>query len=142
MGAAAGIDRRWSDPFDGGWSEVKLLRKRGEKQFGDERIPGSGEFVKRILEDVDDEAKERLPAVSMEDEDCERQRKACKESGVSLQGMQNGCCMRQCSALRKLLAVEFVKDLGITYAAAARFLGVSGAAVNLIVKQRFVWSVT
>ncbi len=119
----------------GGWSEVKSLRKRGEKQFGDERILGSGEFVKGILEDVDDEAKERLPAVSMEDEACERLRKACKESGVSLQGMQNGCRMRQCSALRKLLAVEFVKDLGMTYAAAARLLGVSGAAVNLIVKQ-------
>ena len=34
----------------GGWSEVLSLRQRGQKQFSDERILGSGEFVKDILD--------------------------------------------------------------------------------------------
>ena len=48
----------------GGWSEVKSLRKRQEKQFSDERILGSGEFVKEILDDVEESVKERLPATA------------------------------------------------------------------------------
>jgi len=118
----------------GGWSEVKSLRKRGEKQFSDERILGSGDFVKGILQDVDDAVKEVLPAVSIEDEANDRLRKACEEAGVSVLAMRNGSRMRECSALRKRLAVEFVQELGMTYAGTARLLGVSAAAVNLIVK--------
>jgi len=119
----------------GGWSEVKSLRKRGEKQFSDERILGSGDFVNGILQDVDDAVKEVLPAVSMEGEASERLRSACEEAGVNILALQNGSRMRECSALRKRLAVEFVQELGMTYAGAARLLGVSSAAVNMIVKS-------
>ena len=49
----------------GGWSEVKSQRKRQEKQFSDERILGSGEFVKEILDDVEESVKERLPATAV-----------------------------------------------------------------------------
>ena len=119
----------------GGWSEVKSLRKRGEKQFSDERILGSGEFVKEILDEVDDGRKEQFPAVPMEQEARKRLERLCRENGVSKQALQAGSRTRQCSAVRKQLAGEYVGELGMTYAGAARLLGISASAVNQILMR-------
>ena len=119
----------------GGWSEVKSLRKRGQKQFSDERILGSGEFVREILDEVEETVKERLPAVSIEMEAKERLQRACEAAGIMTQALQGGCRMRECSELRKKLALEYVRELGMTYAGVARLLGISAAAVNLIVRR-------
>ena len=119
----------------GGWSEVKSLRKRQEKQFSDERILGSGEFVKEMLDDVEESVKERLPATAAATEAGERLVSACEEAGISVQALQGGSRKRECTELRKLLALEYVLELGMTYAGSARLLGISAAAVNQIVKR-------
>jgi REP element-mobilizing transposase RayT len=119
----------------GGWSEVKSLRKRQEKQFSDERILGSGEFVKEILDDVEESVKERLPATAAAMEAGERLLRACEEAGIGVQALQGGSRKRECTELRKLLALEYVLELGMTYAGSARLLGISAAAVNQIVKR-------
>lgn len=119
----------------GGWSEVKSLRKRQEKQFSDERILGSGEFVKEILDDVEESVKERLPATAAATEAGERLVSACEEAGISVQALQGGSRKRECTELRKRLALEYVLELGMTYAGSARLLGISAAAVNQIVKR-------
>ncbi len=119
----------------GGWSEVKSLRKRQQKQFSDERILGSGEFVKEMLDDIEDAVKERLPAIASAEEAGERLRTACEEAGINVQALQAGSRRQECSELRKRLALEYVLELGMTYAGAARLLGISAAAVNRIVKR-------
>lgn len=119
----------------GGWLEVKSLRKRQEKQFSDERILGSGEFVKEILDDVEESVKERLPATAAATEAGERLVSACEEAGISVQALQGGSRKRECTELRKRLALEYVLELGMTYAGSARLLGISAAAVNQIVKR-------
>ena len=119
----------------GGWSEVKSLRKRQEKQFSDERILGSGEFVKEILDDVEEAVKERLPAKAAEMEAPERLALSCEHAGISVKALQGGSRTRECSELRKQLAQEYVLEQGMTYAGAARLLGVSAAAVNRIVSR-------
>jgi len=119
----------------GGWSEVKSLRKRQEKQFSDERILGSGEFVKEILDDVEESVKERLPATAAATEAGERLVSACEEAGISVQALQGGSRKRECTELRKRLALEYVLELGMTYAGSARLLGISAAAVNQIVNR-------
>jgi len=119
----------------GGWSEVKSLRKRGEKQFSDERILGNGEFVKEILDEVDGIRKEQVPAVSIELYARERLENACKEAGVSVKVLQSGSRVRTCSAVRKKLALELVKEQGMSYAGVARILGVSASAVNQILSR-------
>ncbi|MCF8383919.1 MAG: transposase, partial [Chlorobium sp.] len=119
----------------GGWSEVKSLRKRQEKQFSDERILGSSEFVKEILDDVEESVKERLPATAAATEAGERLVSACEEAGISVQALQGGSRKRECTELRKRLALKYVLELGMTYAGAARLLGISAAAVNQIVKR-------
>jgi len=119
----------------GGWSEVKSLRKRQEKQFSDERILGSGEFVKEILNDVEESVKERLPATAAATEAGEGLLTACEEAGISVQALQAGSRKRKCTELRKRLALGYVLELGMSYAGAARLLGISAAAVNQIVKR-------
>jgi len=119
----------------GGWSEVKSLRKRQEKQFSDERILGSGEFVKEMLDDVEESVKERLPATAAATEAGERLVSACEEAGISVQALQGGSRKRECTELRKRLALEYVLELGMTYAGSAHLLGISAAAVNHIVKR-------
>jgi putative transposase len=119
----------------GGWSEVKSLRKRQQKQFNDERILGSGEFVRGILDDVEESAKEKLPAASTEIEGEKRLKQACEESGIALNAIQSGSRVQECSALRKRLALDFVHELGMSYAGVARLLGVSPGAVHQIIKR-------
>ena len=119
----------------GGWSEVKSLRQRGEKRFSDERILGRGEFVREILDEVVEGVKKRLPTVSAEVEAEELLKMACEAAGVRIHTLQGGSRMRECSELRKKLAVECVRELGMTYARTAKLLGVSAAAVNQIVRR-------
>ena len=44
----------------GGWSQVLSLRRVGSKVFSDERILGSSEFVKEVIADAGEKAKETL----------------------------------------------------------------------------------
>ncbi|MEE9905955.1 MAG: transposase [Chlorobium sp.] len=119
----------------GGWSELKSLRTRQQRQFSDERILGGGEFVKEILDEADSVVKDRLPAIAVTAEAEDRLLQACEGEGVNVQALQSGCRRRECSELRKRLALEYVLELGMTYAGAARMLGISAAAVNRIVKS-------
>ncbi|HWQ26211.1 MAG TPA: hypothetical protein VN367_05445, partial [Chlorobaculum sp.] len=119
----------------GGWSEVRSLRKRSEKQFSDERILGSGEFVKEILKEAEEGVKEHLPAVSLECEAHERLQRLCEEKGVAVKAMHTGSRTRECSAIRKQLSKEFVEELRLSYAGAARILGISASGVNQILMR-------
>lgn len=112
---------------------MKSLRKRQQKQLSDERILGSGVFVKEILDEVDEAVKERLPAKAAETEARERLALTCEHAGISVKALQGGSRTRECSELRKQLAQQYVLELGMAYAGAARLLGVSAAAVNRIV---------
>jgi REP element-mobilizing transposase RayT len=120
----------------GGWSEVLSLRKRGEKQFSDERILGSGDFVKDILDEADETTKARVPDLSRRDRAIELFVNRCDEAGISSQAVMYGSMRRECSQVRKELAPQFVFDLGMSYADAARILGISASGVNQLVRVR------
>jgi REP element-mobilizing transposase RayT len=120
----------------GGWSEVKSSRKRGEKQFSDERILGSGDFVRELLDEIEQKENGRLPAMSFRREAEERLERACIASGTSVQMLQRGCRMKVCIELRRELAVEYVCELGMTFAATAVLLGISAAGVRQILMRR------
>jgi len=61
-----------------------VLRKRGEKQFSDERILGRGDF----LDGAEDSVKDRLPAISRDVEAAERLTRACEKDGINVQALQ------------------------------------------------------
>lgn len=70
----------------GGWSEVKALRRIGERQLSDERILGSGEFVEQITRQVDLERKHRLLS--------EDRLKSAKQLGVSTSAIAKTICRK------------------------------------------------
>ena len=115
---------------------MKSLRRRGEKQFGDDRILGSSEFVREILEQADDTVKAHLLVAGLRQTAAEEVQKRCNEAGVIVQALQAGSKRRECTELRKELARKFVLQYGLTYAEAARLLGISTSAVNQICRRQ------
>jgi putative transposase len=118
----------------GGWSEVLSMRKRGERQFSDERILGSGEFVEEVLGEAGEAQKEMLPMRSRHAEADEMLARACAEKGLSVPALQAGSRNREYSAIRRELARMFVNEWGLSHANVARMLGISRAGVSMLVR--------
>jgi REP element-mobilizing transposase RayT len=119
----------------GGWSAVMSSRTRGEKHFFDERILGSGDFVKEVLDQADATIRDQIPVRDREAVIDELIGRRCEEAGISINALQAGSKTKLCSAIRKELAVTFVRQYGLTYADSARKLGISTSAISQILKQ-------
>ena len=119
----------------GGWSEVLSLRQRGQKQFSDERLLGSGEFVKEILDEVEETVKTLVPDTSSKVNAMEALMQRCAVAGITSQALQSGSKRRECTEVRKELSRHFVLELGLSYADTARMLGISASAVNQIFRR-------
>jgi REP element-mobilizing transposase RayT len=119
----------------GGWSEVLSMRKRGERQFSDERILGSGEFVEEVLGEVGEAQKEMVPMMMRRADARELLERQCTEKGLSVESLQAGSRSREYSSIRRELAGKFVVELGLSHADAARMLGISRAGVSMLVRR-------
>ncbi|NTV01824.1 MAG: hypothetical protein HGB04_03440 [Chlorobiaceae bacterium] len=119
----------------GGWSEVLSMRQRGERQFSDERILGSGEFAESVLGDVAGTVKTMVPSVSRQNEAASMLAEFCGASGLTPAALQGGSRSEACTAARRILATRFVMELGLNHADAARLLGVSRSAVSQMFKK-------
>ncbi len=119
----------------GGWSEVLSMRQRGERQFSDERILGSGGFVEEVLEEAGKSQKEMVPMRGRQADALEMLEQKCAEKGVSLDALQAGSRNREYSVLRRELARKFVFELGVSHADVARMLGISRAGVSQIIRR-------
>jgi len=119
----------------GGWSAVMSSRTREEKQFFDERILGSGDFVKEVLDQADATVREQIPVRDRAAVIDELIGRRCEDAGITIKALQAGSKTKICSAIRKELAVTFVRQYGLTYADSARKLGISTSAISQILKQ-------
>jgi REP element-mobilizing transposase RayT len=119
----------------GGWSAVMARRRKGERELSDERILGSGEFVKRI---VDEAEADRRYQFAFKDDPAKIDAliaKECQNEDVSIKALKAGSRQRKTSRLRARLAVCLVKTHGVSLAEAARQLGISTSAVSKIVTR-------
>ena len=119
----------------GGWSEVKSMRQRGDRQFSDERILGSGEFVDKVLGEVERDQKALKPLTSRQADAWEMLERECNEKGMSKEALQGGSRIPEYSSLRRELSRKFVFDLGLSHADAARMLGISRSAVSQMLRR-------
>jgi len=119
----------------GGWAEVLSKRQRSKQQFSDERILGSSEFAARVIDEAAEGAKSQLPTQENRKETQEILKSMCDREGVSMGALMGGCRRKECSGIRKTLALQFIMEMGISYADAARMLGISASAVNQIVRR-------
>ncbi|NTV98331.1 MAG: hypothetical protein HGA70_04125, partial [Chlorobiaceae bacterium] len=118
----------------GGWSEVLSMKRRGERQFSDERILGSGGFALEVIAEADTSVREKVPLARRRSEVKELIERCCERHGVSRQALEGGCRRKEFSEIRKELAMELVFETGLSYAQTAPLLGVSASAVCQIIK--------
>ncbi len=111
------------------------MRQRGQKQFSDDRILGSGEFVKEILDEAEETVKTLVPASSIRANAIEALEQKCEVAGITSQALQSGSKRRECTQVRKELSRHFVLELGLSFADTARMLGISASAVNQILRR-------
>jgi hypothetical protein len=122
----------------GGWSEVLSMRRRGDRQFSDERILGSGEFAQEMIDEADALVKEKMPLARRLFDVSEIVERSCESHGVTRQSLEGGCRRKECSKVRKELVMKLVFELGLTYAETAPLLGISASAVSKIVNTTAV----
>jgi REP element-mobilizing transposase RayT len=118
----------------GGWSEVMSLRRRGNRQFSDERILGSGEFAQEIIDEADASVREKVPLSKCHREADELVERTCERHGTSRHALESGGRSKVCSTIRKELALKLVFDMGLSYAESAPLLGISASAICQIIR--------
>ncbi|MCU0586701.1 MAG: transposase [Syntrophobacteraceae bacterium] len=119
----------------GGWSEVRALRRLGSNEAADERILGSGPFVTQILDEADSFKKYRLTNLDRERMAEELITSCCEAGGISVEALRGGSRRQPVSRTRRELALNLTDRLGLSYAEAARLLGISTSAVAKIISR-------
>ena len=119
----------------GGWSVVKAMRRSGLREKGDERILGSGEFVKQLLEEAIPEIKHQIPTHDLVDRAEKEIRTACQRENIEVDVLRSASRRRPVSRLRAHLAMKLVQELGLSLAETARQLGVSTSAIAKILRR-------
>jgi REP element-mobilizing transposase RayT len=114
----------------GGWSEVMALRRRGERSACDQRILGDGEFVSRIVAQMEERLRRSLRLSGSKPEIGRVGRQICATCGVSAGELCSGSRRRQVVTARGALAWIAVRELGYSGADVARYLGVSTSCVT------------
>jgi len=116
----------------GGWSQVLSLRKSKDKVLSDERILGQDDFVERVIGEADKRIKAQI-SINERKVDAEKKiHEVCKRTGVNIEELKGGSRRGPLSELRARLALELVREYGLTLAETARQLGVSTSAVSQI----------
>jgi putative transposase len=113
----------------GGWSQVKSLRRRGERVLAGERILGTGDFVERVIEEAHQAVKRQLPPARMVEGVIDYIARACEDDGVQPALLRSGIRGAAVSRCRSKVARYLVEEMGLPLAEAARHLGVCTSAI-------------
>lgn len=120
----------------GGWAAVKSLRRQNVKEMGDERVLGSGKFVKNLLNEA--ERKTRLQFTTLEL--IEKAKSAmdvyCRQHDIEMDLIRSGSRAGQVPKHRAELAIKLVTQMGLSMAETGRQLGLSTSGVAQILRRR------
>jgi len=119
----------------GGWSAVKLLRRIGAYQKGDERILGDSDFVKKVLAQAKEnfERKHQLRSEGVSFEDVVS--RVADLLGVSAEQVLAIGKYKKTVAARSLLCFWATSELGIGQSELGKKLKISQPAVSLAVRR-------
>jgi len=116
----------------GGWSQVLSQRKQGEKILSDARILGQDKFVERVINEADNRIKRQVSVNERKTKAEKKIHEECKSQNIRVEELRGGSRRGKIPTLRARLAIELVKELGLTSAETARQLGVSTPAISRI----------
>lgn len=114
----------------GGWSQVLASRRTGNKTFYDERILGSGDFVRLAVREAEDKEKETLRLKTRISSLEVLAELIHEKEGVESTDLCSGARTRTVVRSRKIFCQIAVRKMGYSGAEVARFLGVTTSAVN------------
>ncbi|MBI1865654.1 MAG: transposase [Nitrospirae bacterium] len=119
----------------GGWSNVVSMRRKIRKEETDERILGSGDFVRRVLGEAEERAlrqlkikKSGLGIATIIDEECSKAR-------ISRAELKAGSRRARVSRARAVVARRGMAELGLPAAELARCLGVNTSSITRAVAR-------
>jgi putative transposase len=105
------------------------FRRKGIRVASDERILGTGEFVQRLLSEVDGREKETLRLSSLIRDLPSLAVRVAEGEGITEEQLRSGRRTRRVSRARRLFCQVAVKKMRHSGAEVARFLGVTTSAV-------------
>jgi REP element-mobilizing transposase RayT len=119
----------------GGWSQVKSMRHLGIHEHSDERILGSGDFVKQVIKEASIKVKYQFPENELMGKVDEFISTICHYENINIIEMRSGSRRKRVSKVRAQIAIGLIEKYGISMAEAARRLGVSTSAISKIVNR-------
>ena len=120
----------------GGWAEVVSIRRRREPIPSDERILGSGVFVRSILTEAGKVVDDTLNwKATMPDLPTLSQLIARKEN-IDISSLLSGSRRKPITQARRILCQIAVKKLRYSGASVARYLGVTTSLVNRMANEK------
>jgi len=119
----------------GGWSEVISMRRRGDRKLTDERILGSGEFVKGILNEADERMKNYYSSEDKSEIIKQTIQYICEKESVPVDELRLGGKRRPVSKARCLIASKLAEEYGVSLAEIARSIGVTTPAIFNMLKR-------
>jgi len=120
----------------GGWAEVRAVRQRKAPVLADTRILGTGAFVEQMLQ----AGGARLRAQRGWTQRLQAAQtwigRHCRRAGITPEELRRGGRRQPVATVRAELAVGLVTELGLSFAEAARHLGISTSGVAKILRRR------
>jgi REP element-mobilizing transposase RayT len=113
----------------GGWSQVRSLREKGQPVQADDRILGDGNFVERIWSEAKDRKKEAMRWKAKAKDLPTLSKIITKKMGISESELRSDSRKSRVSQARRAFCCLAVGRMGYSAAEVARFLGVTTSAV-------------
>ncbi len=137
VGQTTSIGRRRSDTLNGGLvaAQVLPMRKSGEKEMGDERVLGSGDFVENLIREADQKVSRQFADMPGRKQIEQIISDACAKEDITVEELKGGSRRAPVSRLRTQITSELIEKHGITPAEVARQLGITISAVSKIIAR-------
>jgi len=114
----------------GGWSAVLALRRRSPATACDQRILGDGDFMRTVIDRLDDRQRRNLRLLTARPDIDRICRQVCDCHGVSPGELCSGSRRRPVVLARYAVAWIAVREVGYSGAEVARHLGVSNSCIT------------
>ena len=114
----------------GGWSAVISFRRKGVAPDFDDRVLGSSDFVRSILEETTTSELKQLKVNRSGKNISDIIAEYCTETGISDKLVRSGSRQHKVSQARTAIAKRCTEELGLTLADTARALGVTTSAIR------------
>jgi hypothetical protein len=119
----------------GGWSAVLTLRKTRERISGDQRILGAGDFVEGVLRETEEPMRHRFSPVGRGKRIEDILRGECRKGKIEIEELRMGSRRGEIPRVRSEIVQRLVKEIGMSLAEVARWVGVSTSAISKILHR-------